>query len=214
MSAPTQLEAKLGAVAPNEDWDAFAEECNAIADGNSGWLNVDEIHRQKHLAPHLDDAGRHELVLFWHRLPGWPDATPGLYGIKKHTIVGTLSNATVRTLVDMAKYADLPWDVILCSDFFSTYKPSNRKVFLGAAEHLSLLPAQLCMVAAHTDDLRAAAAHGFRTVFVPRPRERCSPSGARSKAEGGEFDLVVRSFEELARALEARRPERQQWQRQ
>ncbi|KZT68512.1 haloacid dehalogenase [Daedalea quercina L-15889] len=227
-----QLEAKLGALAPNEDRDAFAEEWRvqgyykmtaAVAHGRPGSLNVDEIHRQfldsmlasdrwKHLAPHLDDGGRHELVLFWHRLPGWPDATPGLYGIKQHAIIGTLSNGSVRTLVDMAKHSDLPWDVVLCSELLGSYKP-NPKVYLGAVQHLSLAsPSQLCMVATHIYDLRAAASHGIRTVFVRRPREPDSPSDVRGKAEGGEVDLVVDSFEEIACALKARGTEKQVWQ--
>ncbi|TFY52072.1 hypothetical protein EVJ58_g10214 [Rhodofomes roseus] len=110
-----QLEAKLGAVAPDQDWDVFAEQWRkgyykktaSVASGGSGPLNVDQLHREilddmlatdrwSHLAPHLDDIARHELVLFWHRLPGWPDTSAGLHGIKKHAIIGTLSNGSVR----------------------------------------------------------------------------------------------------------------------
>ena len=61
--------------------------------------------------------------------------------------------------------------------------------------------------------LRAAAAHGLRTVFVPRPREPDSAPDTRARADGGEVDLVVRDFYELARVLEGRPPERQSWQR-
>ena len=55
------------------------------------------------------------------------------------------------------------------------------------------------MVAAHLWDLRAAAEHGMKTVYVPRitddPEDR---DHVRSKADGGEVDLVVQSIEELA----------------
>ncbi|KZT64364.1 haloacid dehalogenase [Daedalea quercina L-15889] len=226
-----QLEAKLGAVVPNEDWEALAVEWRenyyrrtfAGAAGDGRTLNVDKLHRElldeilasdrwKHVAPHLDNAARHEVVLFWHRLPGWPDTTKGLYGMKKHAIIGTLSNGNVRTLVDMAKYADLPWDVILSTELLGSYKP-NPKMYLGAVKHLSLTdPSQLCMVAAHIYDLRAAATHGIRTIFVRRPREPDAPDDVRSKAEGGEVDLVVNSFEEIAQALEQRQEEKQVWQ--
>ena len=91
--------------------------------------------------------------------------------------------------------------------------PSNPKTYLGAVAHLGVAPAQVCMVAAHLKDLRAAAAHGLRTVFVPRPREPDSAPDTRARADGGEVDLVVRDFVELARVLEGRPPERQSWQR-
>lgn len=32
---------------------------------------------------------------------GWPDAVEGLYALKKHAIIATLSNGNVRLLVDM-----------------------------------------------------------------------------------------------------------------
>ena len=55
------------------------------------------------------------------------------------------------------------------------------------------------MVAAHMWDLRAAAAHGMKTVYVPRatddPEDR---EFVKSKAEGGEVDVLVGSLEELA----------------
>ena len=96
--------------------------------------------------------------------------------------------------------------------------PSDPKVYLSAVQHLSLAsPAQLCMVATHIYDLRAAsaAAQGIRTVFVRRPREPDSPPDVRARADGGEVDLVVDGFEELARVVEAGAPpERQVWQRE
>ncbi|TFY51429.1 hypothetical protein EVJ58_g10570, partial [Rhodofomes roseus] len=111
-----------------------------------------------------------------------------------------------------AKFADLPWDVVLSSELLGSYKP-NPKTYLGALHHLSLTsPPQLCMVAAHIYDLRAAASHGLRTVFVRRPREPDSPPDVRTKTEGGEVDLVVDSFEEIVKVLEARAEERQVWQ--
>ena len=55
------------------------------------------------------------------------------------------------------------------------------------------------MVAAHIYDLRAAASHGMKTVYVRRQTEdRDIRDSIRSKADGGEVDVVVDSFEELA----------------
>ena len=52
------------------------------------------------------------------------------------------------------------------------------------------------MVAAHTWDLRAAAAVGLRTVYIPRSGENPGVE-VKTKAEGGEVDAVIPSFEEL-----------------
>ena len=59
------------------------------------------------------------------------------------------------------------------------------------------------MVAAHIFDLRAAAKVGLKTVYVPRPDEEWDPDDAKgrvkSKAEGGDVDVVVKDFKELAK---------------
>jgi hypothetical protein len=42
---------------------------------------------------------RHRFTTRHHA--GWPDATEGLYALKKRMIIATLSNGNVRLLVDM-----------------------------------------------------------------------------------------------------------------
>ena len=60
------------------------------------------------------------------------------------------------------------------------------------------------MVAAHIYDLRAAAKHGMKTVYVRRPTEDVAVQAeVKSKAEDGEVDLVVDSILEVAEALRA-----------
>ena len=63
-------------------------------------------------------------------------------------------------------------------------------------------------MAAHIYDLRAAAAHGYKTVYVRRPTEDIASEGGtllrdsvKCKSEGGEVDLVVDSIEELAKIV-------------
>jgi 2-haloacid dehalogenase len=58
------------------------------------------------------------------------------------------------------------------------------------------------MVAAHPSDLRAAAACGLRTAYVPRPLER-GPGGPMEPWTEGEFDVVAEGFVDLARRLGA-----------
>ncbi|KAG5336322.1 hypothetical protein C0989_012172 [Termitomyces sp. Mn162] len=100
----------------------------------------------------------------------------------------------------MAKNADLPWDVIFSTELFDTFKP-NPKAYQSALRHLSLEPTQCAMVAAHTWDLRAAATVGLRTVYIPRLGEESSGAEVKTKAEGGEVDAVIHSFEELESLL-------------
>jgi beta-phosphoglucomutase-like phosphatase (HAD superfamily) len=72
-------------------------------------------------------------------------------------------------------------------------------VYLGAAALLALAPSKIAMVAAHISDLRAAASHGMRTVYVGRPTEDVGVrDSVKSKADGGEVDVVVDSLTELA----------------
>ncbi|THH19270.1 hypothetical protein EUX98_g8808 [Antrodiella citrinella] len=116
-------------------WDAFAVEWRQnyyqktrnVANGSSESTNIDIIHREildsmlkspkwSHLVEGWDDTRRSESVHFWHTLNGWPDTTEGLYALKKRFILGTLSNGSARLLVDMAKHADLPWDIVFSGD--------------------------------------------------------------------------------------------------
>lgn len=59
------------------------------------------------------------------------------------------------------------------------------------------------MVAAHKFDLLAAASVGFKTIYVPRPADDLPEvrESMRSKKDGGEVDLVVKDFQELARLV-------------
>ena len=63
------------------------------------------------------------------------------------------------------------------------------------------------MVAAHLhSDLLSAGSHGMKTVYVRRPTEDVDVrDGVKSKAEGGEVDVVVDSFEELAALMQGTR---------
>jgi len=56
------------------------------------------------------------------------------------------------------------------------------------------------MVAAHPSDLRAAAACGLRTAYVPRPLER-GPGGPMEAWTEGEFDLACSDFLALSAQL-------------
>ncbi|KAJ7143802.1 haloacid dehalogenase [Mycena epipterygia] len=187
----------------------YMDQSHEIAQGGTGSLNLDVMHREildhmlqssewKHFGALLNEEEREILTTSWHRLHGWPDASEGLYALKKQKIVAALSNGNVKLLVDMAKYTDLPWDVVFSSELFGSFKP-DLKVYQGAMKHLSLEPKNCAMVAAHAWDLQGAARAGMKTIYVRRDAEEpLDQEEVKPKSKGGEVDLVVDSFTELA----------------
>ena len=195
-------------------WDALVDEwkaayrpgMDAVRSGVCPWTNVGEIYRSKldAILPKygidtLTEGEKTYLTRVWHRLNPWPDSVAGLIRLKKQYVISTLSNADVDCLVDMAKSAGLPWDVILCAEIFRHYKP-DPEVYLGAIELLNLKPHEVMLVAAHNYDLRAARSHGMRTGFVLRPTEYGPNQSTDLKAEE-DWDIVTDSFFGLADAL-------------
>jgi 2-haloacid dehalogenase len=142
----------------------------------------------------IDDLNR-----AWHRLDPWPDSVPGLVRLKRRFVVAPLSNGNIALMVDMAKRAGLPWDAILGAEVARAYKPTPE-AYLRTADVLALRPGEMGLVAAHNDDLAAARACGYRTVFVPRPAEH-GPGQVRDLHPAQDWDIVADSFERLADRL-------------
>jgi 2-haloacid dehalogenase len=196
------------------DWDAFADGWRAgyrpamarVRSGELPWMNIDQLHRmildglleQFRIESLTEDEIDH-LNRAWHRLDGWPDASRGLAMLKRRYVIATLSNGNVALLVNMAKHARLPWDTVLSAELFHHYKP-DPEAYLGAAAILGFEPAEVMMVAAHKDDLRAAKACGLATAFVGRRKEK----GPRVKVDVSperDFDVNAKDFVDLARRL-------------
>jgi 2-haloacid dehalogenase len=205
------LENQVGA-----DWASLADEwraayqpsMDAVRSGQRPWTNLEQLHREsldkllvRHGLSPLNESQRQRLVLAWHFLDPWPDSLDGLTRLKSKYIIGTLSNGGVRLLVDLAKHARLPWDVILSSDLFRHYKP-DAEVYLRAAELLDTPPANIMLVAAHNYDLAAARSHGFKTGFVARPTEY-GPRQSRDLKADADWDVVADDFVDLAAKIGA-----------
>ena len=115
-------------------------------------------------------------------------------------MLATLSNGNVALLTKMPKYAGLPWDCILSAELMQHYKP-DPETYLGAAALLGLRPEQVMMVAAHSDDLRQAAANGLRTGHVARPGEVGPGTGETEPRVP--VDVAARDFNDFADKLGA-----------
>ena len=177
-----------------------------VRSGELGWTKIDALHRiilddllERFAVRGLKESEIENLNRVWHRLRPWPDSRSGLKALKKHRIIGTLSNGNVSLLTNMAKAGGLPWDCIFSGENFHHYKP-DPETYLGACELLSLEPAQVMMVSAHKDDLFAAKACGLATAFVRRPLERGPGVKVDLKAERA-FEINADDFLDLARHL-------------
>ena len=198
------------------DWLSFADRwrqwygqsCSALSRGEGHWRLVDQIHRERldellqefGLANKMPETEKQNLNRAWHRLNGWPDSVAGLHRLKSKYIISTLSNGNVSLLVNMAKRAELPWDVILGADVVGAYKP-NPRVYRKAAELLGLNPDEVMMVAAHHGDLHAAKTEGMTTAFVHRPLEHGKDRIAELPSDTHSFDIVATDFLDLADQL-------------
>jgi 2-haloacid dehalogenase len=73
-------------------------------------------------------------------------------------------------MISLARHNGWQWDAILGAEIAGDYKP-KAVVYQRACQALGLAPEQVMMVAAHSDDLAAAATCGLRTGFIARPLE-------------------------------------------
>ena len=168
-----------------------------------GYVILDVLHRRslERLVEQLGIRGLHEedlqyLTTGWHRLHPWRDSVAGLMRLKARYIISPLSNGNVALLTNMAKFAGLPWDLIMSAELFEHYKP-DPETYLGAVRLLCLKPEQVMMVAAHNHDLKAAQELGLRTAFVPRPTEY-GPLQKYDFDATGNWDIVASDFGRIA----------------
>ena len=187
-----------------DDWrGAYAPSMDRVRKGELPWTILDDLHRstlevlaREHGLPDLSDADLDHINRGWHRLKPWPDSVDGLTRLKSRYIIGPLSNGNVALLVNMAKTAGLPWDVICSTELFAHYKP-DPETYLGAAKILGLAPHQVMLAAAHNNDLAAARACGLATAFFPRPTEY-GPRQSRDYAADQPWDVVADNISDLA----------------
>jgi 2-haloacid dehalogenase len=185
---------------------AYQRSMDRVRRHERAWTTLDVLHRESldRLVNEfgilgLSDRDLAHINLGWHRLHPWPDSLPGLSRLKTRFIVGPLSNGNVSLLLNMAKFAGIPWDMIFGSDLFSRFKP-DPETYLGVARLLNLRPDQVMMAAAHNGDLAAARSCGLLTAFFPRPSEY-GPHQTRDLAAEQDWDVVATDIENLALRL-------------
>jgi 2-haloacid dehalogenase len=106
-----------------------------------------------------------------------------------------VSNGNISLMVDLARRNEFPWDAILGAEVAGDYKPKPR-VYLAACEAFDLRPQQCMMIAAHSNDLAAAAACGMRTGHTARPNEYGPDTGERAPTVT--VDVAAKDLADLA----------------
>jgi len=212
-SVAREAELILSPLGAQLDWLAFADAWRGqyqpgmeeVRSGRLPFCKLDVLHRRnlERLLPrfglqHLSDAVLHELTLAWHRLDAWPDVPAALARLKRKFWLAPVSNGNISLMVDLARRNDFPWDAILGAEVAGDYKPKPR-VYLAACAACDLPPAQCMMVAAHSNDLAAAAALGLRTAHTARVNEYGANTG--EAAPTVEVDFAAKDLAELADKL-------------
>lgn len=185
---------------------AYQPNLDRVRRGELPWTILDDLHHNAlvellpefGIAP-LPEKEIHFLTTCWHRLSPWPDAAEGLRRLKKRYVIGPLSNGNLSLLVNLAKFAELPWDVIFGADLFRHYKP-DPETYLGVCAFLGLRREQVMLGAAHNYDLEAARELGLRTAFIPRPLEHGEGQTTDLSADQP-WDIIAADFIDLADRL-------------
>jgi 2-haloacid dehalogenase len=171
------------------------------------WLNADQLHRRALdlISPHfpaleLTETDLDELNTVWHRLSAWPDFPAVLPRLRSRYTTAVLTVLSLAIVVDCSKHNDLSWDAIVSCEFLGHYKP-DPEAYLGGLQLLGAAPGEAMMVAAHPGDLRAAAAAGLHTAYVPRPGERGEGNDGDLSPQP-DFDLNAQDFPDLATQLD------------
>ncbi|KAF7368750.1 hypothetical protein MVEN_00199900 [Mycena venus] len=181
----------------------LAEQGDSLSPSTVYRTTLDQLLRKesKQLAARWTPTVRNQLVEVWDRAQAWPDTKDGLQTMKTIKTVATLSNLSLRAQTQMSRHAGLSWDVCLSGSLLGCYKPSPE-AYMEAARSMSTPASKCALVSAHLDELRVAESAGMKTIYVRRPSEDQEVEAEiLSKQEGGEFDVVVDSFEHLAIVL-------------
>ena len=212
-SVAREAQAVLGPLGVHLDWEGFADAwrneyqptMEEVRAGRRPFAKLDVLHRHnlerilpRFGVPALPEEAMREINLAWHRLDAWPEVPAALARLKRKFWLAPLSNGNISLMVDLARRNQFPWDAILGAEIARDFKPKPR-VYLAACEAFDLKPEQCMLVAAHSNDLAAAAALGMRTAHVARPNEHGPGKGGR--APSVPVDVAGADLNEVAEKL-------------
>lgn len=183
----------LAPFAPGLDAGAFADawrdryqpSMEPVRSGARPFVDLDTLQAESlpDVLAQFDIAGVPEdvqraLVQAWHKLDAWPEVPDALRRLRTRHLLAPNSNGHVRLMADLARRNDLVFDAILGAGFSRDYKPKPA-LYQDAVAAFGFAAGETLMVAAHSNDLAAAARHGLSTAHIARPREH-GPAGGET----------------------------------
>jgi len=144
----------------------------------------------------LSDDDRQTLLRAWEAMPVWPEVRDGIARLRRKFFVAPHTILSLRTAAFSSKNAGVTWDAIVSCDALRAMK-DNPESYARALSAIGRSGEQVCFVAAHPNDLRAARAHGMKTAYVVA---RLHDYGDDYEDTGfaQEFDIVADDFAHLA----------------
>jgi len=212
-SVAREAELILSPLGARLDWLAFADAWRGqyqpgmeeVRSGRQPFAKLDVLHRRnlERLLPRFDlqnlsDEVLNDLTLVWHRLDAWSDVPAAMARLKQKFWLAPVSNGNISLMVDLARRNNFPWDAILGAEIAHDFKPKPG-VYLAACAAFDLAPAQCMMVAAHSNDLAAAAQLGLRTAHTARVNEYGPNTG--EAAPTVKVDFAAKDLADLASKL-------------
>ena len=178
-------------------------EVETIARSDAEWRPFDEILRTS-LDHTLSDLGFHNipsptiesLIRSWEQMPAWPEARNALDRMRQKYFIAPHTVLSLRVAAYSSRNAGITWDAIISCDGLKAMKP-NKESYRRVLDLLRRPPEQICFVASHPSDLRAASCHGMKTAYVVARLEDYGDD-YHDTGFSDEFDLVADNFEDLA----------------
>lgn len=175
------LERELGGTPPcmelADRWrQQYKPAIDRVRNGQAPWQHPDQLHRQSlevltgEFGLALDEALLQRIIGFWYRLQPWPDTLAGMHALKADYWLATLSSGNTALILDAARHAGLPWDMLLCADLFGCYKP-DPQVYLGVCRLLGLPLQEMMLCMAYNYDLKVVRTLGLEIAFIARSLE-------------------------------------------
>ena len=172
-------------------WRPFTDVLRSSLDLTLSELGIDGIS--------TDD--RDLLYRAWDEMPVWPEVPVALERLRRKYYTSPLTVMSLRAVAYSSKNAGISWDSIISCDMLGVTK-YNPRSYQRAFELIGCAPEQVCFVAAHPGDLRAASAQGTKTAYVVA-RLHDHGEDYEDKGFAEEFDYVADNFIHLAELMSA-----------
>ena len=147
----------------------------------------------------LNESAAASLHHAWHSMQAWEDFPPALARLKDKYMVMILTILSFSIVTDSSKASGITWDGVISCEFLNHYKPEPGAYLEGCAL-MGFKPEEVCLVAVHPSDLKAAKAVGMGMAYcAPQLNEPDVPGQTLGELPAPEeYDYYAQSFEELA----------------